>query len=71
MGERPKISPERRFRVVLSSLKQSVIDETFEEVSTEEIIDQVIDAFDAIVEVVERHKLALDEESERFAQALK
>jgi hypothetical protein len=70
VGERPKISPERRFRVVLSSLKQSVIDETFEEVSTEEIIDQVIDAFDAIVEVVERHKLALDEESERFAQAL-
>ena len=70
VGEKPKITPERKFRVLLSSLKQSVADETLNVISTEEIIDQVIEAFDAIVEIVERNESALGEESERFAQAL-
>lgn len=69
-GEKPKISPERRFRVVLSSLKRSLEDEKLENISQETIIDQVDEAFDAIVEVVESYLESLGDESERFTQAL-
>ncbi|MFW9983079.1 MAG: hypothetical protein ACFFE3_14340, partial [Candidatus Thorarchaeota archaeon] len=70
IGEKPRISPERRFKVVLSSLKQSLEDEKIERISRETIIDQVDEAFDAIVEVVKSHKDTLGEEAERFTQAL-
>jgi hypothetical protein len=69
-GEKPQITPERRFRVVLSSLKQRVEDDKLEDIQADEIIDKVNDAFDAIVGVVEHHKESLGEESERFTQAL-
>jgi hypothetical protein len=69
-GERPQISPERRFGVVLSSLKQSLEDERLDNIPRETIIDQVDDAFDAILEIVESHLDSLGEESERFTQAL-
>ncbi|MHA2323292.1 MAG: hypothetical protein ACXACG_16800, partial [Candidatus Thorarchaeota archaeon] len=70
IGEKPQITPERRFRVILSSLKQRVSEEKLEEITPDEIIDQIIEVFDAIVEVVEGYKDSLSEESERFAQAL-
>jgi len=70
VGEKPQISPERRFRIILSSLKQMVPDGKSDAISSEEIEDQIIDAFDAIIEVVEGHQITLGEESERFAQAL-
>ncbi len=69
-GEKPKISPERRFGVVLSSLKQSLEDEKLENISQDTIIDQVNDAFNAIGKVVESHLDSLGDESERFTQAL-
>lgn len=69
-GEKPKISPEHRFRVVLSSLKQSLEEEKLENISKETIIEHVDDAFDAILEVVKSHIDSLGEESERFTQAL-
>ncbi len=69
-GEKPKISPERRFGVVLSSLKQSLADEELENNSQETIIDQVNDAFYAIGKIVESHLDSLGDESERFTQAL-
>jgi hypothetical protein len=70
IGEKPRITPERRFRIILASLKQTVSDETMEEMASDEIIDQIIEVFDAIIEVVEGHTRSLGEESERFAQAL-
>ncbi|NHI90674.1 MAG: hypothetical protein EAX87_14230 [Candidatus Thorarchaeota archaeon] len=70
IGEKPQISPERRFRVILSTLKQRVSDDKLEEVAPDDIVDQVIDAFDAIFEVVEGHKNSLADEAEKFAQAL-
>ncbi|MHA2159971.1 MAG: hypothetical protein ACXABE_13805 [Candidatus Thorarchaeota archaeon] len=69
-GDKPQISPERRFGVVLSSLKQSLEDEKLENIPRETIIDQVDDTFDAIVEVVESHLDALGEDAERFTPAL-
>ncbi|MFX1483787.1 MAG: hypothetical protein ACFFCP_11445 [Promethearchaeota archaeon] len=69
-GEKPKISPEHRFKVVLSSLKQSLDDESLERIQQETIIDQVHEAFDAINEVVKGHIDSLGEEAERFTQAL-
>jgi hypothetical protein len=69
-GEKPRISPERRFRIILSTLKQQVSDKKLEEVSPDEITEQVIEAFDAIFEVVESHKSSLGDEAEGFAQAL-
>jgi hypothetical protein len=70
IGEKPRISPERRFRLVLSSLKQKISDERVDEITTDEILDQIIVAFDAIIEVVESHRESLGDESERFALAL-
>ena len=70
IGEKPRISPERRFRIILSTLKQQVSDNKLEGVSPDEITEQVIDAFDAIFEVVESHKSSLGDEAEGFAQAL-
>ena len=69
-GEKPQVSPERRFKIILSSLRHRVSEERLEEISSDEVIDQIIDAFDAIIEVVESHKDSLGEESEGFAQAL-
>ncbi|MFW9793230.1 MAG: hypothetical protein ACFFEE_02920 [Candidatus Thorarchaeota archaeon] len=69
-GEKPRISPEHRFKVVLSSLKQSLEDKKLENISQETIVDQVDEAFDAIVEVVNSHRDSLGDESERFTQAL-
>lgn len=69
-GEKPQISPERRFGVVLSSLKQSLEDEKLVNIPRETIIDQVDDAFDAILEVVESHLESLGDDAEKFTQAL-
>jgi len=69
-GEKPQITPERRFGVVLSSLKQRLEDDKLADLQADEIIDKVNDAFDAIIEVVEYHKESLGDESERFTQAL-
>lgn len=70
IGEQPRITPERRFRVILSSLKHRVSADRLEEITSDEVIDQIIEAFDSIVEIVGGHKDSLGEESERFAQAL-
>jgi hypothetical protein len=69
-GEKPQITPERRFGVVLSSLKQRVEDRNIEDMQADEMIDKVNEAFDAIVGVVEHYKDSLGEESERFTQTL-
>ncbi|KXH74324.1 MAG: hypothetical protein AM326_09945 [Candidatus Thorarchaeota archaeon SMTZ-45] len=69
-GEKPQITPERRFRIVLSSLKQQVSEDKLEETSSNEVMDQINEAFDAIIGVVESHEKSLGDEAERFAQAL-
>jgi len=70
VGEKPRISPERRFRIILSSLKQRVSEQSLEEMGSDEIIDQINEVFDAITEVVKSNRKSLGEESERFAHAL-
>lgn len=69
-GEKPQITPERKFGSVLSSLKLRLEDKKLEDLPMDEIIDKVNDAFDALVGVVEHHKKSLGDESERFTQAL-
>ncbi len=69
-GEKPQITPERRFGVALSSLKQRAEDKNLEDMQADELIDKVNEAFDAIVGVVENHRESLGEESERFTQTL-
>ena len=69
-GEKPQITPERRFGIVLSSLKKRLENMKLEDLQEEDLIDNVNDVFDAIVGVVEHHKEPLGEESERFTQAL-
>jgi len=70
VGEQPKISPERRFKVILSELKQRVAEDNLEQVSADELTDQIVEVFDTITEIVEGNRSALGDESDRFAQAL-
>jgi hypothetical protein len=68
IGERAQISPERRFRVVLSTLKNSLEDVQTREVSSEEIIDHIAIAFDAITQVITKHEDSLGSEVDKFAE---
>jgi hypothetical protein len=54
----------------LSTLKQTISEERLDEITSDEIVDRIIGAYDAIIEVVEGHRESLGDESERFAQAL-
>ncbi|TFG30016.1 hypothetical protein EU528_08795 [Candidatus Thorarchaeota archaeon] len=70
IGERAQITPERRFRIVLSTLKNSLEDVQTREVSSEEIIDQIAIAFDAITQVIAKHEDSLGSEVDKFAEEL-
>ncbi len=68
VGEKPQISPERRFRVVLSTLKQSLKDT--QAISTEEIVDQISITFNAILDVIKKHQETLGNEVDKFTEEL-
>jgi len=68
IGERPQISLERRFRVVLSTLKRSLEDAQSSDVSSEEIVDQIATSFDAISDVIRKHQDALGSEVDKFTE---
>ena len=70
IGETPQISPERRLRIVLSTLKQSLDDAHASVVSSEEIIDQIAKAFDAISDVIRKHQDSLGTEIDKFTEEL-
>ena len=70
IGEKPQISPERRFRVVLSTLKQSLEDAQSSDVSSEEIVDKIATSFDAISDVIRKHQDALGSEVDKFTEEL-
>lgn len=70
IGERPQISPERRFRVVLSTLKQSLEDVHSKDLPLEEIVDQISIAFDAIPDLISKHQEILGSEVDKFTEEL-
>lgn len=69
-GERPDISPERRFRVILSTLKDILTEARTKTTASEEIIDQISDAFEAIKEIIEKHRDSLGNEADKFTEEL-
>ncbi len=69
-GEKPQISPERRFRLVLSTLKQSLEYIHSKDVPTEEIVDQISIAFDAISGLISKHQDTLGSEVDKFTEEL-
>ena len=70
IGEKPQITPERRFRVVLSTLKQSLEDVQSKDFPLEEIVDQIAITFDAIPDLISKHKEALGTEVDKFTEEL-
>lgn len=70
IGEKPQISPERRFRVVLLNLKQSLEDIHSKDVPIEEIVDQISIAFDAIPDLISKHQDTLGSEVDKFTEEL-
>ena len=70
IGETPQITPERRFRVVLSTLKQSLEDVHSKDIPLEEIVDQISITFDAIPDLISKHQEALGSEVDKFTEEL-
>ena len=70
IGETPQISPERRFRVVLSTLKQSLEDVHSKDLPLEMIVDQISITFDAIRDLISKHNDALGSEVDKFTEEL-
>ncbi|MFW9845046.1 MAG: hypothetical protein ACFFEV_10755, partial [Candidatus Thorarchaeota archaeon] len=69
-GEKAQISPERRLRVVLSTLKQSLDESQATIVSSEEILDLIARAFDAISQVIKKHEDSLGNDIDKFTEEL-
>ncbi|TFG32270.1 hypothetical protein EU527_10520 [Candidatus Thorarchaeota archaeon] len=70
VGEKPQITPERRFRVIFSTLKQRIAKSSIEEVSSEEMIDQIAEIFEAIEDIIQKHKDILGNEVDKFTEEL-
>ena len=70
VGEKAQISPERRLRVVLSTLKQSLDESQASVVSSEEILEQITKAFDAISQVIKKHETSLGNDIDMFTEEL-
>jgi len=70
IGETPQISPERRFRVVLSTLKQSLEDVHSKDLPLEEIVNQISITFDAIPDLISKHQDTLGSEVDKFTEEL-
>jgi hypothetical protein len=70
IGEKPQISPERRFRVVLSNLKQRLTGAGFNAFAVDELIEEIVEAFDAISELIEKHIDSLGSQVDKFTEEL-
>jgi hypothetical protein len=70
IGEKPQISPERRFRVVLSNLKQRLTDARTDSLATDDLVEEIVDAFDAITELIEKHIDSLGSQLDKFTEEL-
>jgi hypothetical protein len=70
IGEKPQISPERRFRVVLSNLKQRLTDARIDSLATDDLVEEIVDAFDAITELIEKHIDSLGSQLDKFTEEL-
>jgi hypothetical protein len=70
IGEKPQISPERRFRVVLFGLKQHLEETHSDTIDTDEIVEEIVSVFDAIVEVIEKHLDSLNSQVDKFTEEL-
>lgn len=70
IGEKPQISPERRFKVILNTLKQRLSGARIDKVPSDEVIDQIADTYDAITEIIQKHKESLGNEIDKFTEEL-
>ncbi|MBN2229280.1 MAG: hypothetical protein JW779_06760 [Candidatus Thorarchaeota archaeon] len=70
IGEKPHISPERRFRVVLTNLKQHLGESKTDTISSEELIEEIVEAFNAISDLIEKHTETLGNQVDKFTEEL-
>jgi hypothetical protein len=70
IGEKPQISPERRFRVVLAGLKQRLERKQSDSIDMDEIVEEIADVFDAIAEIIEKHVDSLSSQVDKFAEEM-
>ena len=69
-GEKLEVRPERKFRITLADIKNSIEEKKGEKVSLPELVDLVTDAFDAIAEMVQGNMEALGTDTDRFTETL-
>jgi hypothetical protein len=69
-GEKPKVSPEKRFRLVLADIKQKIERRGEEPPTLTELVEYIVHAFDALKGLVKANQDALGEDADRFTEAL-
>ena len=69
-GEKPKVSPEKKFRLVLADIKNKIENKKGSPPTLTELVEYIIGAFDAITELVDSHREAIGDAVDRFAEAL-
>jgi hypothetical protein len=69
-GEKPKVSPEKRFRLVLADIKQKIERRGEEPPTLTELVEYIVHAFDALKGLVEANRDSLGEDADRFTEAL-
>lgn len=70
VGEKPQITPERRFRVVLSNMKQHLEDSQSSSFNADEVVEEIVNVYDAMAEVIEKHVESLGTQVDKFTEEL-
>ncbi len=69
-GEKARISPERRFRIVLSNLRRRLEEAQSNPLAADDLEEEIFSAFDAIMELVEKHTDSLGAQVDKFTEEL-
>jgi len=69
-GEKARISPERRFRVVLSNLRRRLGETQSNPLAADELEEEIVNSFDAIMELIEKHTDSLGAQVDKFTEQL-
>lgn len=70
IGDKARISPERRFRITLSSMKNRLGKAQSESRDFDGIVEEIASTFDAVTEVMEKHVDSLGSQVDKFTQEL-
>ena len=69
-GEKARISPERRFRVVFSNLKRRLEETQSNLLAPHDLEEEIVNSFDAIMELIEKHTDSLGTQVDKFTEQL-